>query len=167
MGNDCSKPCKKPKKLNSAQERASIRSINRFTPASNRETVNQYSLTCFKEVQKLANENNLNGLKKYLDTGFLVDFPLDQSGWTLLHLGCQKGNLKLVEIILKYNPYLDAQELAEGWTPLMVSVVNDFNSIFSLLIQSGADKFLKDKSGKNVFDLAQKYNSKSILHLLS
>lgn len=166
MGNDCSKPCKKQRKLTNAQERASIRSSSRFHTASNRETVNQFSLACFKEVQKLANENNLDQLKKYLDTGFLVDFPLDQSGWTLLHLACQKGNLKLVEILLKYNPYLDAQELAEGWTPLMVSVVNDSNSVFSLLLQNGADKFLKDKSGKNIFDLAHKYNSKAILQLL-
>jgi ankyrin repeat protein len=82
-------------------------------------------------------------------------------------LGSQKGNLKLVELLLNYNPYLDAQELAEGWTPLMVSVVNDFNSIFLLLIQSGADKFLKDKSGKNVYDLAQKYKSINILKLLA
>ena len=167
MGNDCSKPCKKQRKLTNAQERSSIQSVKRFSSASNRETVNQYSLTSFKEVQSLAHDNNLVQLKKYLDTGFLIDFPLDQSGWTLLHLGSQKGNLKLVELLLNYNPYLDAQELGEGWTPLMVSAVNDFVSIFLLLVQSGADKFLKDKSGKNVFDLAQKYKSTNILKLLA
>jgi hypothetical protein len=91
MGNECSKPCKKQRKLTNHQERISIRSVKRFSSASNRETVNQFSLTNFKEVQSFANDNNLVQIKKYLDSGFLIDFPLDQSGWTLLHLEVKKG----------------------------------------------------------------------------
>lgn len=85
MGNNCSNPCSKPKSsqsfqssknslsLNSVQSQSSLRS----TP---RETINQFSLTNFKLVQQLANQNKISSIKGFLDQGFLVDFPLDQSG---------------------------------------------------------------------------------------
>ena len=171
MGNNCSNPCSKPKSsqsfqssknslsLNSVQSQSSLRS----TP---RETINQFSLTNFKLVQQLANQNKISSIKGFLDQGFLVDFPLDQSGWTLLHLSCQQNNLELVEFLLKYKPYLDAQELAEGWTPLMVCAINDFEEIARLLILKGADKEILDKSSKTAKELAVKYKSFKFLKII-
>ena len=164
MGNDCSKPCKKPSKSSSTHN--SIKSISQLSSRNNRETVNQFSLTTFKEVQALANNGDISQVKQYLDTGFLVDFPLDQSGWTLLHLACSKGNLALVQLLLKYHPYIDAQEIAEGWSALMVAGVNDNEEIFKLLLEAGADKFLKDKSGKSVVELVEKYKCGKIKRLI-
>jgi ankyrin repeat protein len=166
MGNDCSKPCKKSKTSRPASSSRNPNSLNHLSSSNNRETINQFSLTTFKEVQSLANKGDISKVKQYLETGFLVDFPLDQSGWTLLHLACQKGNISLVETILKHHPYLDAQELAEGWSPLMVSAVNDFEEIFKILEKAGADRFLKDNSGKNVFDLVEKYKSVKVKQVI-
>lgn len=166
MGNDCSSVCGKKKKLSRKNTEENYNIAMRNSLASNRETINEFSLKNYQQVMFLANEGNLNGVKAYLDQGFVVDFPLDQSGWTLLHLACQKGNLKLVELLLRYKPYIDAQELAEGWSPLMVGTINNFDTIVRLLIQHGADEKLLDKSGKSIQDLATKYKSNKILDIL-
>jgi len=130
---------------------------------SNRETINAFSLEHYKTVQEIANAGDSDMLKKFLQQGFLVDFPLDQSGWTLLHLSCQSSDFKLLEVILSFAPYVDAQETAEGWTPLMICAINNLDKFGNMLISNKADTKLVDKSGKNAKELAEKYRSRQFL----
>ena len=166
MGNECSKSCVKKKKISRHNTTEMPVVSCRASGTSNRETVNDFSVLNFKQVKILANSSNVKGLKEYFSQGFLVDFPLDQSGWTLLHLACQKGDTKLVEFLIEYKPYLDAQELAEGWSPLMVAVINDFDEIVRILINAGASLELVDKLGKNYKQLAEKYKSAKVLKVI-
>lgn len=48
----------------------------------------------------------------------------------------------------------------------MVAGVNDYEEIFKVLLEAGADKFLKDKSGKSVLELVEKYKCGKIKRLI-
>ena len=172
MGNECTKSCTKPKleQKKPARNRGStvnkLEMMPRTVHSSFRETINEFSLQTFKSVLDFANEGNIQMIKSYLDQGFIVDFPLDKSGWTLLHLACQNANSELLELILTYKPDINAQEIAEGWTPLMVCSLNDNEIEAKILISKGADKNIQDRAGRTAKQLAEKYKSVKILKII-
>lgn len=166
MGSECTKSCSKIQTKSHKTTIPSHEIDSRFSSSSYRDTINDYSISNVKYVQHFANTNNLQALKTSLDNGFLVDYPLDQSGWSLLHFACQKNNLNLLKLLLDYKPYIDAQETAEGWTPLMICAINNFPLLANLLIDKGADLKILDKSEKNARQLAEKYRSEEVLEIL-
>jgi ankyrin repeat protein len=171
MGDKCSKSQKIQKPQKSIRKNTEIKSEDQFSSvisdnASHRETINQYSLINFNLVRCLANQDKINHVRGHLEHGFVIDFPLDRSGWTLLHLACQKGNLEFLTMLLQYKPYLDAQETAEGWTPLMVCAINNFDELAKILLNKGADKLVLDNSNRTAKQLAEKYKSEKVLNII-
>ena len=166
MGNECSQVCTKGKKKSRSLTLPKQELVSRSSVSSNRDTINGFSITNAKQVLFLANSNNIDSLREYLEQGFLVDYPLDQTGWTLLHLACQKNNLPLLTLLLQFKPFIDAQEVAEGWTPLMICCMNNYPKLANVLIDNGANTRILDKLGKTARQLAEKYKSEQVLEIL-
>ena len=165
MGNECSKVCSNGKKKSRSTTVPKQELAFRSSLSSDRETINEFSIENCKQVIYLANSSNIADLRDYLEQGFLVDYPLDQSGWTLLHLACQKNSLSLLTTLLEFKPFIDAQEIAEGWTPLMICSMNNYAKLAGVLIDHGASTRVQDKSGKTARQLAEKYRSEQVLEI--
>ncbi len=113
-----------------------------------------------------------------------INEPCD-SGNTPLHAAVNKGNLKLVEIILQAlenDELLSQGETNEknfrlnvnktnpkcmNATSLHLAVWNDYNEIALRLIQANADPYLKMNDVSNAFDLARENSNDILLELLN
>ncbi|CAF0744710.1 unnamed protein product [Brachionus calyciflorus] len=100
------------------------------------------------------------------------------SGNTPLHAAVNKGNLKLVEILLESQEHRDSNKNDDriiqldvnkanpkcmNATALHLAVWNDYNEIAIKLVQNNADPYLKMNGEATAFDLA-KENSNEVLH---
>ena len=169
MGNECSQACTNSKSKKPTRSRENT--LNALNTSNNvnwsdEETRREFSVKYLSQVLNSANLGNSKVVKSYIEQGFLIDYPLDQFGWTLLHLACQNADSELLEIILSYKPDINSHEMTEGWTPLMICSISDHEAQARMLLLSGADKHIKDKFGRTAKQLAEKYNSKKILNLI-
>ncbi|CAG9325480.1 unnamed protein product [Blepharisma stoltei] len=148
--------------------RNTIRSNNRnSTNRSSMSTFDSYAIKHVQEVLNAAYRGELDVVNAHIGLGFPVDFPLNQSGWTLSHIAAQTGNEIMLEFLIKYEPDFDVQEIGEGWTPLMVAAINNKEKIAEILVKNGADKWIKDNGGKTAVDLAEKYRSSGVCKVLN
>lgn len=125
-----------------------------------------YSLSTGQQVLLDAYNGNLESVRGHLLAGFKVDFPLNQSGWTLAHIASQTGNLSMLEMLIEHHCDLDIQEVGEGWTPVMVAAINNSPEIAKVLLKNRADLSIKDYSQKTAIQLAEKYKSISVHQVL-
>lgn len=47
---------------------------------------------------------------KQLNKGFPIDFPLNESGWTLLHVAADTGNLEFIMLLIEAGMDIDIKE---------------------------------------------------------
>ncbi len=81
-----------------------------------------------------------------------MDDPQFREGWTILHHACARS-LEDVRKILTNKTININQTTSYGVTPLMVAVATMSSfQIVKYLIENGADKTLKTKSGKVAYD---------------
>jgi ankyrin repeat protein len=59
-----------------------------------------------------------------------------------------------INLLIRNGVYIDDRDNA-GRTPLMFSIANGENIKVKRLIEMGANKTLKDKQGKSIFDIAE------------
>ncbi|CAG9317631.1 unnamed protein product [Blepharisma stoltei] len=139
----------------------------RTTNRSRLSTLNDsYSFEYAQQVLLDAYKGNLDIVNKHIKEGFAVDFPLNQSGWTLAHIAAQMKNLEMLETLIKYKCDLDIQEIGEGWTPIMVAAINNSIEIAKMLIKYNADLSIKDNSQMTAIQLAEKYRSREVYEVL-
>jgi ankyrin repeat protein len=101
-----------------------------------------------------------------ISRGFPPNFPLNDAGWTLLHVAAQVGNEGLVETLLRQGANPNVQEANENWTPLHVAALNGHADLVSLLLKSGAKRTIQDKLGLTPRELAKQYHMRSIVALI-
>lgn len=88
----------------------------------------------------------MNACPNYID---------EEDGCNALIAAAQADNIDIVEYLLKYDFDLDVQEKEYGQTALHILVEQGCNSeTIENLLDLGADKDIKDKSGKTVMDIA-------------
>ncbi|XP_048239007.1 uncharacterized protein LOC124117623 [Haliotis rufescens] len=85
---------------------------------------------------------------------FLVDHGadvnvVDNDGDGILHLACEKGNLKMVKHVISYSDINLRDNF--GWTPLSMAAVEGKFAVFKYLKGLGADLTLKDRAGDDVY----------------
>jgi ankyrin repeat protein len=69
-------------------------------------------------------------------------------GTTPLMLAALSGNLRLVQLVLKWKPQIINGQDQKGWTALMCAVKANSLSIVETLLQNGADKHLSSREYK-------------------
>ncbi|XP_048251786.1 uncharacterized protein LOC124123099 [Haliotis rufescens] len=97
---------------------------------------------------------------------FLVDYGadvhmVDNDGDSLLHLACEKGNLKMVKHVVSYSNINLIDNF--GWTPLTMAAVGGKFAVFKYLKGLGADVTLADRAGDDVYTLALKGGCRGII----
>lgn len=78
----------------------------------------------------------------------------------------QSGDVSEVTAILVNEPTLVNDRDEYGWTPLMISTQAGHVSVVSLLVEHGANIYIKDKAGNSALTLAKKQNNHSIVDIL-
>lgn len=65
--------------------------------------------------------------------------PKSQEGMTPLHLAAERGNCKVVRILLACGASVDARDKKDGFTPLHHASSNSCHDVAILLLEQGAD----------------------------
>ncbi|XP_071084544.1 ankyrin repeat and KH domain-containing protein 1-like [Haliotis cracherodii] len=77
---------------------------------------------------------------------------VDKDGNSLLHLACYGGNTAIVQYLV--SPSNVNTRGQNGWTPVMMAVMEGHQSVFDLLVSKNADLTLVDKNGNSLLHLA-------------
>jgi len=117
-----------------------------------------------EKVQELIKVTNLNG--NYIGD----DCDVAEGGFidclSPLQTGCSIGNYEIVKLLVENGANVNYQDKYIKSTPLIDAVNSDEKIIVNYLIEHGADKTKKDKSGKTALDYAIKSNNKELIQLL-
>ena len=84
-------------------------------------------------------------------------------GNTSLHLACFKGDIALVELLIKYGADSNMQNTVAGRTPLHVAVDGYHESIVEILVKAGASIDIQDHFEKTPLDYAETKEMKALL----
>lgn len=141
-------------------------------PASSSQVPSEYftfnsSLPTIHQILKAAYMESPSLIIEFFHQGLDLNTPLNTSGWRLLHIASQTGNLALARFLLQNKADVNIAEYTEKWTPLMVAVFNNQSEIVKLLLQHNADVNLTDKDGKSALGLALEYNRTGIFNFLN
>ncbi len=85
------------------------------------------------------------------------DADVNKTGWTPLHYAATRGHLELMRLLLDKSAYIDAAS-PNGTTPLMMAAFYGTPSAVKLLLEAGADPFLKNHQDLTAIDFAQRAN---------
>jgi ankyrin repeat protein len=80
---------------------------------------------------------------------------VNKPGWTPLHYAATNGHLKVMQLLLDENAYIDAAS-PNGSTPLMMAAHYGSLAAAQLLLEAGADPLLKNEQDLSALDFAQK-----------
>jgi len=107
-------------------------------------------------------------VKNLLQYGFTVN-PEDVNNCKLLHAAVEKGYLKIVDELLKYDTDVNKlykSKYGKGYMPLHVAAKNKQEEVAKLLISYGADVNAKDEIGKTPIFYATQNADLKITRLL-
>ncbi len=85
------------------------------------------------------------------------DADVNKPGWTPLHYAATRGHLDVMRLLLDQNAYIDAAS-PNGTTPLMMAAFYGTPSAVKLLLEAGADPFLKNQQDLTAIDFANRAN---------
>ena len=113
----------------------------------------------------LSVENNQENVKLLLQNG--ADVNIENMEETPLFATIKSyivGSIEYVKLLVEIGKAdVDKGDSAEGKTPLMAAVINNNIEIASYLLEKGAKKDLKDKSGKTAYEYAKSDEMKELL----
>jgi ankyrin repeat protein len=146
--------------------------INFITPGTN----SNWRLTALEvairkdndvAVEKLLSTNKISKPETYLMTAcgqksaktvqLLIKYgakPNDtlENGYSVAMMAASFGSLEVLECLLKNGANLKQTRKVDGMTILMFAAFNGDSKKVKLLLDFGADKYVKDKSGKSALD---------------
>ncbi|BBB66815.1 hypothetical protein UNDYM_2562 [Undibacterium sp. YM2] len=93
------------------------------------------------------------------------DAEINQVGWCALHYAAAGGNKEIVALLLEKSAYIDA-ESPNKTTPLMMAARSGKHLIVNLLLEEGADPFLKNDLGLTALDFAIEVEQREIAAVL-
>ncbi len=85
------------------------------------------------------------------------DADVNKTGWTPLHYAATRGHQEVMRLLLDKNAYIDAAS-PNGTTPLMMAAFYGTPSAVKLLLEAGADPFLKNQQDLTAIDFAHRAN---------
>ena len=85
------------------------------------------------------------------------DADVNKPGWTPLHYASTRGHVDVMRLLLDKSAYIDAAS-PNGTTPLMMAAFYGTPSAVKLLLEAGADPFLKNQQDLTAIDFAQRAN---------
>lgn len=94
-----------------------------------------------------------------------LDADVNKPGWAPLHYAATGGHLKVMELLLEENAFIDAQA-PNGSTPLMMAAYYGTPEAVKLLLQAGADLNMRNQHGFSALDLAQQANQANSAELI-
>jgi len=96
----------------------------------------------------------------------LIELRDTVSGWTaLLRVCATSANTKVIQVLLKCGANVNAQDLS-GKTPLMLTCINGHYKSTKMLLDNGADIYLKTQYGKTCVEIAASFDRQDIKDLL-
>jgi ankyrin repeat protein len=99
-------------------------------------------------------QRNFEICKELIDTGATVNCR-EKRNWTALHFAAQEYDFKIAELLLSSGAEVDAED-DNGNTPLFRSLFGSKGKgeVIKLLLQNGANREHKNKSGISPLELA-------------
>ncbi len=88
------------------------------------------------------------------------------NGYTALSAAANSGRKEIVELLLKNNAKVNAQESIFGSTPLIRAAGKGYTDIVKILIEHGADPNIKDNDGQTAYDLAKSQGREEVMKIL-
>jgi len=79
---------------------------------------------------------------------------VNQPGWTALHYAASRGNDDAVRVLIEHYAYIDAESPGK-MTPLMMAMRYNHVSTVKLLLDEGADGYVRNDEGKNAAEVAR------------
>ena len=107
-------------------------------------------------------KGQLDLARQLIERGADVNKP----GWAPLHYAATNGHLKIMEMLLDQNAYIDA-ESPNGSTPLMMAALYGTTAAVKLLLEAGADPTLRNQLGLNAIDFAYRANRTDSAELIA
>ena len=80
---------------------------------------------------------------------------LCKNGWSPLHVAANRGNQRVIRLLLGAGALIDQRTGSSKLTPLMFASSSNQPGAVRLLLQHGAAKFLRNKEQKTALDMAR------------
>ncbi|MCW9014837.1 MAG: ankyrin repeat domain-containing protein [Gammaproteobacteria bacterium] len=92
---------------------------------------------------------------------------VDKGGYSVLMVVSIFNNAKVLGLLIEYGASVDLQDPGFGWSGLIWSAKEGHYQNVKTLIEAGADKNLRDLSGKSALDWARENQHSEIVNLLT
>jgi ankyrin repeat protein len=90
-----------------------------------------------------------------------------REGGAALAFAADKGNIEILEVLIKNGADVNATDDEMGITPLMDAAYMNQVAAVETLLKYGADKNISDKNGKTAIEYATQRKNKRIVKILS
>ena len=125
--------------------------------------INSRSLPGETPLMHAAADGKQNAFEMLIQNG-ADPYLKDNDGSSLLHHAANGGNTSIIDKLLSLG--LDVNSMSSFGSPLMYAAEWPQQRAFQMLIQNGADPFLKDKDGSSLLHCAAKGGNTSIINEL-
>jgi ankyrin repeat protein len=116
---------------------------------------NKYNIYVPTLLVKSAKNNNIKFVVLLNQKGIDLNFISGITRTTAAHIAIDNKNYKVADYLIRKIKNLNIQDY-NGQTLLHFAVNNSANTIIKLLLEKGANKYIKNKQGKIPFDLARR-----------
>jgi ankyrin repeat protein len=109
--------------------------------------------------------NDLKNVKELLKKGANVNFFSHEDGGTPLHFAVTMDSLPLVQYLIGYGAYINAQD-RDGVTPLSEAIERGYDLLVKYLVEQGADVTIPNKEGVTPLQLSVSWGKVALVSFL-